>query len=81
MNQSLEEHTRKTEPLPQGKASFFEVLRAISLGLLGFRSRNNFKDELPKISVAQAFLGGILGVIIFMAVVTAIVMLAVKTMG
>ena len=79
--EELNHTNRKAEPLPEGSASLLEVVRAISLGLLGFRSRNNFKNELPKISVAQAFMGGIIGVLIFMAAITAIVMLAIKTMS
>lgn len=70
----------KPAPEPQ-RANFLQVLRAVSLGMLGVRSRTNYKEELAKISVGQAFLGGIIGVIIFMTVVIIMVSLAIKYMS
>lgn len=68
-----------SEPVkaPQ-RASLFLVIRAVSLGLLGMRSHANYREELAKISVGQAFLGGVIGVIIFMCFVAFMVTLAIN---
>ena len=59
------------------RASLWQVIRTISLGLLGLRSHANYREELAKISVGQAFLGGIIGVIIFMIFVAFLVTIAI----
>ena len=58
-------------------ATWFQVLRTISLRLLGIHSRKN-KEDIPQISVKQAFIGGIIGVIIFMIFVVFLVTLAIE---
>ena len=60
------------------RANLWQVIRAISLGLLGVRSHANYREELANISVGQAFLGGIIGVIIFMCFVAFLVTIAIK---
>lgn len=72
--------TQENSTSPQ-RATFLQVLRAISFGLLGLRSHANYREELAKISVGQAFLGGIIGVIIFIIFVAILVTLAIKTLS
>ncbi len=66
------------KPLAPERATMFQVLRAVSLGMLGVRSRTNYKEILAKMTIGQAFLGGIIGVIIFMTIVVILVTLAIK---
>jgi len=58
-------------------ASWFQVIRSISLRLLGIHSRKN-KEDATQITVRQAFIGGIIGVILFMIFVVILVTLAVE---
>jgi len=58
-------------------ATWLQVIRSISLRLLGIHSKKN-KEDVIHITVGQAFVGGVIGVIIFMIFVGVMVSIAIK---
>ncbi|MFM9836488.1 MAG: hypothetical protein ACKVOA_10345 [Methylophilaceae bacterium] len=58
-------------------ATWLQVIRSISLRLLGIHSKKN-KEDAAHITVGQAFVGGVIGVIIFMVFVGVMVSIAIN---
>ena len=59
-------------------ASFFQVVKAVLLSMLGVRGQKGYEDDISKITLKQAVIAGIIGAAVFVFTVLSLVRLAVK---
>lgn len=65
-------------PEKKTKASPLEVLKAILWSMLGVRQQKGYADDVAKITLKQAIIGGLIGGLIFVASMATLVMFAIK---
>jgi Protein of unknown function (DUF2970) len=60
------------------KAAPLQILKAIFWSMLGVRQQKGYENDVAKISLKQAIIGGLIGGLIFIATMASMVMLAFK---
>ncbi|MDP3621296.1 MAG: DUF2970 domain-containing protein [Polynucleobacter sp.] len=60
------------------KSSFFQSMRAVMWGFLGVRKKSGLQDDAASLSFVHIIIAGILGAVVFMAVLLFIVKLVVS---
>ena len=53
------------EAAPKKKASFFQVVKAVSWSMLGVRQQKGYEDDASKITLKQAVVAGLIGGVFF----------------
>lgn len=60
------------------KASPIQILKAILWSLLGVRQQKGYEDDVAKITLKQAVIGGLIGGLIFVGTMVTLVVFAFK---
>jgi Protein of unknown function (DUF2970) len=64
-------------PLPQKRATTFQVVMAVAWSFLGIRKWQSYENDVTSITPIQAVIGGIIGVLLFITAVIILVNLAI----
>ena len=62
----------------ENSASSLQILKAILWSLLGVRQQKGYENDVAKITLKQAVIGGLIGGLIFVATMATLVMFAFK---
>lgn len=71
------EDTQNTTPKPK-KTSFLQIFLAIFWGFFGVRKNKEWQNDADSITPAQVIIGGIIGGIVFVAILILIVRMVVS---
>ena len=66
------------QALPKTKASFFQIVKAVSWSMLGVRQQKGYEDDTAKITLKQAVIAGLLGGVFFVISMLTVVRLVIK---
>ena len=61
------------------KSSFLQSMKAVMWGFLGVRKQSGLQDDVASLSFVHIILAGILGAVVFMAVLLLIVRMVVSS--
>jgi hypothetical protein len=61
------------------KSSFLQSMKAVMWGFLGVRKQSGLQDDVASLSFVHIILAGILGAVVFMAVLLLIVKMVVSS--
>ena len=62
----------------KAKASSLQVFKAILWSMLGVRQQKGYADDVAKITLKQAIIGGLIGGLVFVATMATLVVVAFK---
>ena len=60
-------------PVAAGKASNFEVMKAVRWSFIGIRKRAGFENDVARIKPLQAIVAGVIGAVVFVAALVTLV--------